>query len=161
MGPDLNKHFIQGNLGQDPELRYTQAGQAVLNMRLATNEQWVDQPTGDLREKTEWHTVVVWGKRAEGLNKVLKKGMRLFVEGRGQTRTYDAKIPGVEGQTYKRAVYEIVAADVKIQPTRRRDDEKAAADADEAAAAEPSPDETATPAEPVASSEEAASDIPF
>lgn len=88
MSEGLNKACLLGNLGQDPELKFTQGGQAVLKLRLATTE-FVPSKDGDGKERTEWHSVCVWGKRAEGLNKILQKGSRIYVEGSIQTRSWD------------------------------------------------------------------------
>lgn len=88
MADGLNRVLLLGNLGADPELRATQAGQAVLNMRLATSESWVDKD-GARQERTEWHHVVVWGPRATGLAKFLKKGSRVFVEGGNRTSSFE------------------------------------------------------------------------
>lgn len=86
----LNKAMLIGNLGDNPELRFTQGGQAVLNLRMATTESYVDGQ-GERKERTDWHNVVIWGKRGEGLSKCLQKGSRLYVEGRIQTSTYEGK----------------------------------------------------------------------
>jgi len=86
----VNKVILLGRLGQDPELKYTPGGMAVCTLRLATNEYWVDK-SGQKQEKTEWHSVVVWGKQAEHCNQYLAKGRQVFVEGRLQTRSWDAK----------------------------------------------------------------------
>lgn len=86
----VNKAIILGNLGRDPELRHTQAGKAVATLRVATNEVWTDQ-SGERQERTEWHSVVVWGKAAENCNQYLKKGRSVFVEGRIQTRKWQDK----------------------------------------------------------------------
>jgi len=86
----VNKAIILGNLGRDPELRHTQAGKAVCTLRLATNEVWSDQ-SGERQERTEWHTVVVWGRQAENCNQYLKKGRTVFIEGRIQTRKWQDK----------------------------------------------------------------------
>ncbi len=83
----LNKAMILGNLGQDPELRHTAAGKAVTTLRIATNEVWKDQ-SGERQERTEWHSVVVWGRQAETCNQYLRKGRTCFVEGRIQTRKW-------------------------------------------------------------------------
>lgn len=88
MAEGLNKAILIGNLGADPELRMTSGGQAVLKMRLATSESYLDR-NRQRQERTEWHSVVVWGKRAEGLGKFLAKGHRLYVEGRIQTSSYE------------------------------------------------------------------------
>jgi len=86
----LNKVMLIGNLGADPELKYTSGGQSVLKMRLATSEKWKDKD-GQMQERTEWHSVVLWGKRAEALAKFLVKGKTIYVEGRIQTRQYEDK----------------------------------------------------------------------
>jgi single-strand DNA-binding protein len=90
MSEGLNRVMLLGNLGADPELRYTQGGQAVLHLRLATTESYLDRDRVR-RERTDWHAVVVWGKRAEGLAKFLTKGSGLFVEGSLRTSSYDGK----------------------------------------------------------------------
>ncbi len=86
----LNKVMLIGNLGADPELKYTQGGQAVLSLRIATTERYVSKG-GERQERTEWHSVVIWGNRAEALNKFLAKGRTIYVEGRLQTRSWDDK----------------------------------------------------------------------
>ncbi len=86
----VNKAIILGNLGRDPELRHTQAGKAVATLKIATNEVWTDQ-SGERQERTEWHTVVVWGRQAETCNQYLKKGRSVFIEGRIQTRKWQDK----------------------------------------------------------------------
>ena len=102
----LNEVTLIGRLGQDPELRYTQSNQAVLTIRMATTESYFDNNTKERKERTEWHTVVVWSKRAEGLNKVLSRGSRICVKGRLQTRSWEDK------QANKRYSTEIVANNV-------------------------------------------------
>ncbi len=88
MAEGLNRVMLLGNLGADPELRMTSGGQAVLKLRLATAETYLDR-NRNRQERTEWHSVVVWGKRAEALGKILSKGSRLFVEGSLRTSSYD------------------------------------------------------------------------
>lgn len=105
MADGLNKVMLIGNLGQDPELRYTQGNTAVMNMRIATTESFLNRDN-ERQERTEWHTVVLWGKRGEGLQKILTKGNRIFVEGRLQTRSWEDK----QGQ--KRYTTEVVATNV-------------------------------------------------
>jgi len=90
MARSLNKALLIGNLGSDPELRYTSSGVAVATFTLATNIRWTD-PDGNLQEKTEWHNIVAWRKLAEICGEWLKKGRRVYVEGRLQTRTWDDK----------------------------------------------------------------------
>jgi len=91
----LNKAILIGNVGQDPELKFTQGGQAVLRIRLATTEKYKSQ-AGELQERTEWHSVTVWGKRGEALHKIVEKGKQLYIEGRIQTRAYDDKNGGAK-----------------------------------------------------------------
>jgi single-strand DNA-binding protein len=93
MAEGLNRAILVGNLGMDPELKFTQGGQAVLRIRLATSESFVNK-SGERQDRTEWHTVIVWGKRAEALNKILSKGRTIWVEGRIQTRSWEDKDGG-------------------------------------------------------------------
>ena len=86
----VNKVILIGNLGADPEVKHTQGGQAVANLRLATSETWNDKD-GNRQERTEWHNVVVWGKTAENCGQYLKKGRQVYVEGRLQSREYENK----------------------------------------------------------------------
>ena len=88
MANGLNRVTLIGNLGADPELKYTQGGQALLKMSLATTETYVDK-SGERKEKTEWHRITMWGKRAEALNKFLGKGHTLCAEGRIQYRSWE------------------------------------------------------------------------
>jgi single-strand DNA-binding protein len=90
MAEGLNRVMLLGNLGADPELRFTQSGQAVLNMRLATTESYLDK-NKVRQERTDWHNVVLWGKRGEALAKFLTKGTTIFVEGGLRTSSYDDK----------------------------------------------------------------------
>jgi single-strand DNA-binding protein len=105
MAEGLNRVLLLGNLGADPELRMTSGGQAVLKLRLATSETYLDR-NKVRQERTEWHNVVVWGKRAEALGKILSKGSRIFVEGGLRTSSYDDR----EGN--KRYKTEIVAQNI-------------------------------------------------
>ena len=106
MGRSLNKAMLIGNLGKDPELRYTTSGVAVATFSLATNEQWKDQD-GNAQERTEWHNIVAWKKLAEICGEWLKKGKKVYVEGRIQNRSYDDKNTGA-----KRYITEIVAENI-------------------------------------------------
>lgn len=90
MADGLNRVMLLGNLGADPELRMTNGGQAVLKLRLATAESYLDRDK-QRKERTEWHSVVLWGKRAEALAKILNKGDRIFVEGGLRTSSYEDK----------------------------------------------------------------------
>ncbi len=84
----INKVILLGNIGADPELKTTASGQSLLKLTLATNEHWKDKDNND-RERVEWHRVTVWGKQAEGLAKFLKKGWKVFVEGRIEHSSYE------------------------------------------------------------------------
>ncbi len=101
----VNKVILIGNLGRDPELRYTKSGQAVANFSLATNERWTDKE-GAQQERTEWHRIVAWGKTGELCAQYLSKGRTTYVEGRLQTREYEDK----EG--IKRYTTEVIALNV-------------------------------------------------
>ena len=104
----VNKAILIGNLGRDPELRYTQNGQAVVNFTLATSENWTDKTSGEKVERTEWHRIVVWGKTGEQCAQYLTKGRSVYIEGRLQTREWEDK----EGQ--KRRTTEITAQSVQF-----------------------------------------------
>ncbi|HHT3309640.1 TPA: single-stranded DNA-binding protein, partial [Enterobacter kobei] len=84
----VNKVILIGNLGQDPEIRYMPNGGAVANLSLATSETWRDKQTNEMREKTEWHRVVIFGKLAEIAGEYLKKGSQVYIEGSLQTRKW-------------------------------------------------------------------------
>ena len=112
MAEGLNKVVLIGNLGADPELRFTQGGQGVLSLRLATSESYVNR-AGERQQRTEWHSVTVWGKRGEALNNILSKGRPICVEGRIQYRTWDDK----DGN--KRNATDIVATNVVLLGGRR------------------------------------------
>jgi len=86
----VNKVILVGNLGADPEVRFTPGGQAVANFRIATSESWKDKD-GQKQEKTEWHRIVVWGKLGELCGEYLKKGRQVYLEGRLQTREWSDK----------------------------------------------------------------------
>lgn len=88
MARGINKVILVGNLGQDPELRYTGNGTAVCNMRLATSDSYKDAD-GNMVDKTEWHNVVAWSRLAEICGEYLKKGSQVYIEGSLQTRSYD------------------------------------------------------------------------
>lgn len=107
MAGGVNKVILIGNLGVDPEVRFTPGGQAVANFRIATNESWTDK-NGQKQERTEWHRIVVWGKLAELCGEYLKKGRQAYVEGRLQTREWTDK----EGK--KNYTTEIVANTVQF-----------------------------------------------
>ncbi|MDU6924494.1 single-stranded DNA-binding protein SSB1 [Franconibacter helveticus 513] len=84
----VNKVILVGNLGQDPEVRYMPNGGAVANLRLATSESWRDKQTGEMKEVTEWHSVVLYGKLAEVAGEYLRKGSQIYIEGQLRTRKW-------------------------------------------------------------------------
>lgn len=105
----LNKAMLIGNLGQEPELKFTGGGQAVLKLRIATTES-IPAKDGQRQERTEWHSVTLWGKRAEALSKILTKGRTVYIEGRIQTRSWEDKDGG------KRYATEINATELILMP---------------------------------------------
>ncbi len=107
MARGVNKVILIGNLGGDPEVRYTPNGAAVANVSLATNESWTDR-SGERQERTEWHRLVLWSKLAEIAGQYLRKGSKVFVEGRLQTRSWDDQ----SGQ--KRYTTEVVVNDMQM-----------------------------------------------
>jgi single-strand DNA-binding protein len=108
MARGINKVILIGNLGGDPEVKYTAGGSAVTNVTIATSENWKDKTTGENQERTEWHRVVFFGKLAEIAGEYLKKGSQVYVEGRLQTRKWQDK----EGQD--RYTTEIVANEMQM-----------------------------------------------
>lgn len=102
----LNKVMLIGNLTRDPELRYIPSGQAVASFGLATNRRWTDS-SGEKREEAEFHEIVAWGKLAEICNQILSKGRKVYIEGRLQTRSWEAP----DGT--KRTRTEIIASEMR------------------------------------------------
>ena len=94
MARGVNKVILVGNLGNDPEVRFTPNGSAIANLSLATSESWKDRNTGQQQEKTEWHRVVIFGKLAEIAQQYLRKGSKVYIEGKLQTRKWQ----GQDGQ---------------------------------------------------------------
>jgi single-strand DNA-binding protein len=107
----VNKVILVGNLGRDPETRYTTSGDAVTNVRLATTDTWKDK-NGEKQERTEWHNIVFYGRQAEIAGEYLKKGRQIYVEGRLQTRKWQDK----EGQD--RYTTEIIADRMQMLGSR-------------------------------------------
>jgi len=91
MARGINKVILIGNLGKDPDIRYTPGGAAVANVTIATNESWKDKNTGEQQEKTEWHNVVFFSRLAEIVGEYLRKGSQVYIEGRLQTRKWQDK----------------------------------------------------------------------
>lgn len=92
----VNRVIILGNLGKDPEVRYTNSQQAVCNLRVATSRAWTDKASGQRKEETEWFDVEVWGRQAEACGEHLAKGRQVFVEGRLRTEKWADKATGAE-----------------------------------------------------------------
>jgi single-strand DNA-binding protein len=111
MAGGVNKVILIGNLGADPEVRFTPGGQAVANFRIATSESWQDK-NGQKQERTEWHRIVVWGKLAELCGEYLKKGRQCYIEGRLQTREWTDK------ENKKNYTTEVVANTVQFLGSR-------------------------------------------
>lgn len=111
MARGVNKVILIGNSGADPELRYTPGGTAVSNFSIATNESWTDSG-GERQERTEWHRIVVWGRLAEICNQYLRKGSKVYIEGKLQTRSWE----GQDG--LKRYTTEVVARDMQLLDAR-------------------------------------------
>jgi single-strand DNA-binding protein len=112
MARGINKVILIGNLGRDPETRYTQGGSAVTNLRVATAESWKDRQTGEQQERTEWHSVVCFARLGEIAGEYLRKGSKVYIEGRLQTRKWQDK----EG--HDRYSTEIVANDMQMLDSR-------------------------------------------
>jgi single-strand DNA-binding protein len=108
MARGVNKVIIVGTLGKDPETRYMPSGSAVTNMRLATNEQWKDKQTGEQQERTEWHSIAMFGRLAEIAAEYLRKGSQVYIEGKLRTRKWQDK----EGKD--RYTTEIVADEMQM-----------------------------------------------
>ncbi|MBS3755473.1 MAG: single-stranded DNA-binding protein [Desulfobacterales bacterium] len=107
MARGVNKVILIGNLGRDPEIRYTQDGNAVANFTLATSMEWRDKASGEKREKTEWHRIVAFRKLGEICGEYLSKGKQVYIEGRLQTRSWEQ-----DGVT--RYMTEVVASDMQM-----------------------------------------------
>jgi single-strand DNA-binding protein len=112
MARGINKVILIGNLGKDPEIRYMPSGGAVANLAIATSESWKDKNTGEMQERTEWHRVVCFGRLGEIAGEYLRKGSKVYIEGRLQTRKWQ----GQDGQD--RYTTEIVANDMQMLDTR-------------------------------------------
>jgi single-strand DNA-binding protein len=107
----INKVILIGNLGRDPEVRYTPDGTAVANFSIATSDEWTDKATNEKKERTEWHRIVAWRRLGEICGEYLSKGRQVYVEGKLQTRSWEK-----DGVT--RYTTEIIASDVQFLGTR-------------------------------------------
>ncbi len=116
MSNGLNKVLIIGNLGSDPEIKYTTSGSAVANLSIATSERWKDRNTGEQKEQVEWHRVVLFARLAEIAEQYLKKGSKVFIEGKLQTRDWE----DAEGK--KRYTTEVIAREMTMLDSRTGSD---------------------------------------
>ncbi len=138
----VNKVILVGNLGKDPEVRYTSGGQAVCNMSVATERSWFDKQANERVKETEWHSVEAWGKLAELCGEHLEKGRQVYVEGRLKTETWDDKKDGS-----KRSRVKVVAENVRFlgaardARSRPKDEEKQQRGGDEPRGHEPPSDD--------------------
>ena len=112
----INKVILVGNLGKDPEMRYTAGGDAVANLSIATSESWNDNQTGEKKEKTEWHRVVFFRRIAEVCGEYLKKGSSVYIEGSLRTRDWE------DDQGNKRYTTEIIGREMQMLGGRRSED---------------------------------------
>ena len=151
MSRGINVVILIGNLGVDPEIRYTSDGSAVTNISLATTSAWKDRDSGNLNEKTEWHRIVFFGRLAEIANEFLKKGSKIYVQGRIQTRKWQDK-NGTDRYTT-----EIIANEMQILDRRNGKNEEDLTDQEPSIKSE-SQQEQGTPTQ---SSETFDDDIPF
>lgn len=103
----INKVILVGNVGRDPEIRYTPSGMAVANFSVATTDRWKDKNSGEMQERTEWHRIVAWGRLGEICGEYLAKGRQVYIEGRLQTRSWEK-----DGVT--RYTTEVVASEMKM-----------------------------------------------
>lgn len=111
-GKSLNKVILIGNLGRDPELSYTAGGVAVARFSVATGERWKDQE-GNMQERTEWHNIVAWRKLAEICGQYLKKGSKVYLEGKLQSRSWDDKNTGVKRYATDIVLDDLIMLDAK------------------------------------------------
>ncbi len=123
MARGINKAIIVGNLGRDPEVRYTANGSAVANITVATSESWKDKQSGERQERTEWHRVVFFGRLAEIAEEYLKKGAQVYIEGSIRTQKWQDKESGQDRYTT-----EIVARDMQMLGSRGGDSSGASDD---------------------------------
>ncbi len=111
----INKVILVGNLGRDPEIRYTPSGMAVANFSIATTEKWKDKQSGEMQERTEWHRIVAWGRLGEICGEYLAKGRQVYIEGKLQTRQWEK-----DGVT--RYSTEVVASEMKMLGSKTQGD---------------------------------------
>lgn len=145
----VNKVILVGNLGKDPEVRYLESGTAVANFSLATSESWKDRKTGERKDVTEWHNIVLWRGLAEVAEKYLKKGNQVYIEGKLKTRSWEDK----EGVT--RYMTEVVADNMTMLGGKRSNEGGSSQAAEK-------PETANTPeSEPKIEGDDSGDDLPF
>ena len=154
MSRGVNKVILVGNLGADPETRYTAGGSAVTNVSLATTDSWKDKQSGEQQEKTEWHKVVFFGRLAEIAAEYLRKGSQIYVEGRIQTRKWQGK----DGQD--RWTTEIVGNEMQMLGSRGGGQSPPPPDFDSGQSEESASEKSSSPKK-TAAVEDFDDDIPF
>ena len=171
MARGINKVILIGNLGQDPETRYMPSGDAVTNIRLATSETWKDRNTGEQQERTEWHSVVFFGKLGEIAGQYLRKGSKVYIEGSLRTRKWQGQ-DGNDRYTTEIRANEMQMLDSRSgggydaqqnapAPVRPQPATTAAPAAAPAAAAQAAPAKAPVPSQAAALNEDFDDDIPF
>ena len=148
----INRAILIGNLGADPETRFTHAGSPVTNFRIATSESWKDKQTGQKQERTEWHSIVAFGRLAEIAGEYLRKGSKVFVEGALRTSSWES-----DGQT--RYKTEIIVSELQMLDVKASGGEQAAGQ-QQSAQQRSGPAQTSRPA-PQQSVDDFDDDIPF
>ena len=113
MARGVNKVILVGNLGNDPEMRATQTGSQIANLSIATSESWRDKQTGEMQERTEWHRVVMFNRLAEIAGQYLRKGSKVYIEGKLQTRSWDDQATG-----QKKYMTEVVGNEMQMLDSR-------------------------------------------
>ncbi len=155
MARGINKVILIGNLGRDPETRYSQAGNAVTKFSVATSESWRDRQSGEQQERTEWHNVVCFARLAEIASQYLRKGSKVYIEGSLRTDSWEQ-----DGQ--KRYRTEIVAREMQMLDSRGGGDGAPSSDFEQRGAPAPAPVENRPPANaPTVSDDDFDDDIPF
>ena len=155
MARGVNKVILVGNLGNDPDMRYTAGGAAVANISIATAESWKDKNTGEQQERTEWHRVVFFGRLAEIVGEYLRKGSQVYVEGRLQTRKWTNK----EG--HDQYTTEIVANEMQMLGSRSAGSSNYDSAPQSQQSSAPAPQSQAAPASSPAPADDFDDDIPF
>ncbi len=157
MSRGVNKVILVGNLGQKPEMRYTATRSAVANISIATTESWKDKESGEMRDKTEWHKVVYFGKLAEIVEKYLDKGSSVYIEGKLQTRKWQDQ----SGQDRYTTEVVISGFSGTLQMLDRRDDSNSPMQSQPQSTPQPAQNAQQTPSITPVAQDEFEDDIPF